>query len=95
MALLKRRVRSGPPGPDAEQRARGRSLLWGMVEDGQGRRAESRLVTPEAYTLTAQTALHIMRKVLAGQVKTGYQTPSSAYGADLIVEMAGVERVDL
>ena len=95
MALLKRQVRGGAPGPDAEQRAKGRSYLWGMVEDGQGSRVESRLVTPEGYALTVQTALHIVRKVLAGQVRAGYQTPSSAYGADLILEIAGVERVDL
>jgi short subunit dehydrogenase-like uncharacterized protein len=95
MELLKRRVQSGAPGPTAEQRARGRSILWGMVEDRQGGRAESRLTTPEGYTLTVQTALHIVRKVLAGQVRAGYQTPSSAYGADLILEIAGVERVDL
>jgi len=95
MDLLTRAVRSGPPGPNAEQRARGRCVLWGQVEDGQGGRAESRLLTPEAYTLTALTALLIMRKVLAGDVHPGYQTASSAYGPDLILEIPGVERVDL
>lgn len=95
MGLLKRRVQSGAPGPDDKQRANGRSLLWGMVEDDQGKRAESLLRTPEAYTLTALTSLLIMRKVLAGQVRSGYQTPSSAYGPDLILEIPGVERADV
>lgn len=93
--LLKRQVRSGPPGPNAEQRASGRCLLWGMVQNAQGDCVESRLVTPEAYTLTALTSLQIMRKVLAGDVHPGYQTPSSAYGADLILEIPGAERVDV
>lgn len=95
MPLLKRRVQTGAPGPSAEQRAEGRSLLWGMVEDKAGQRAESLLRTPEAYTLTALTALLIMRKVLTGQARPGFQTPSSAFGADLIMEIEGVERVDL
>ena len=95
LGLLTRLVRSGAPGPDAEQRASGRCVLWGAVEDGQGGRAESRLVTPEAYTLTALTSLLIMRKVLAGDVHPGYQTASSAYGPDLILEIPGVERVDI
>jgi hypothetical protein len=33
--------------------------------------------------------------VLAGQTSTGFQTPSLAYGADLILEIEGVVRQDL
>lgn len=94
-ALLKQRIRAGAPGPTDAERAAGSSLLWGRVEDDAGRAAEARLRTPEAYTLTAQAALLIARKVLAGQVKPGYQTPSRAFGPDLILELAGVERVDI
>lgn len=93
--LLKDRIRAGAPGPTDAERAAGASLLWGRVEDDAGRAAEARLRTPEGYTLTALTALSIVRKVLAGQFKPGYQTPSSAYGPDLILEIAGVERVDV
>lgn len=93
--LIRRRIRSGAPGPTDAERAQGLSLLWGRVEDDAGHSAEARLRTPEGYTLTALTSLLIVRKVLAGQVKPGYQTPGSAYGADLILEIDGVERVDL
>jgi short subunit dehydrogenase-like uncharacterized protein len=95
MSLLKQRVLSGPPGPSDEERAKGMSLLWGLVEDDIGGRAESRLQTPEGYTLTALSSLLIVRKVLAGQAKPGFQTPSSAFGPDLILEIPGVERQDL
>ena len=95
MGFLKGRVQSGAPGPSDEQRANGQSLLWGVVEDGQGKQVQSLLRAPEGYTLTALTSLHIMRKLLAGQVRPGFQTPSSAYGADLIMEIGGVERFDL
>jgi short subunit dehydrogenase-like uncharacterized protein len=95
MSLFKQRVQSGPPGPTDEERAKGVSLLWGLVEDNGGERAESRLQTPEGYTLTALSSLLIVRKVLAGQVRPGFQTPSSAYGPDLVMEIPGVERTDL
>jgi short subunit dehydrogenase-like uncharacterized protein len=93
--LLKQRIRSGPPGPTDAERSQGLSLLWGRAEDDAGNAVESRLRTPEAYTLTALISLLIARNVLVGEVKPGFQTPSSAYGPDLIMEIAGVERVDL
>jgi short subunit dehydrogenase-like uncharacterized protein len=93
-ALLKRRVRSGPPGPSAEARARGSSVLWGEVTDGTGGRAESRLTGPEGYTLTALTALAITERVLAGDAPPGFQTPSRAYGADFVLNIEGVARSD-
>ncbi|HEU0300509.1 MAG TPA: saccharopine dehydrogenase NADP-binding domain-containing protein [Longimicrobium sp.] len=93
--MMKRAIRKGPPGPTPEQRARGVSLLWGRAEDAGGRRAVSRLRTPEGYTLTARTAVEAVRRVLAGDAPAGFQTPSRAYGADWILEFEGVEREDL
>jgi short subunit dehydrogenase-like uncharacterized protein len=92
--LLKRLVRGQSPGPSDEERARGMSLLWGEVRDDQGACCVSRLHAPEAYTLTALTALAIAEKALAGQAPAGFQTPSRAYGADLILEIPGVMRED-
>ena len=92
--LMKKRIRSAPPGPSGEERARGRSLLWGEVSDGSGRRAASRMRAPEGYTLTAMAALAILERVLAGAPPIGFQTPSSAFGADFVLELAGVVRTD-
>ena len=92
--ILKRSIRKGPPGPTPEQRAKGVSLLWGRVEDAEGRVAVSRLRTPEGYTLTARTAVAAVRRVLAGDAPAGFQTPSRAYGADWILEFEGVARED-
>ncbi len=91
---LKRRIQAGPPGPSDEERARGRTYLWGEVEDGQGRRMISRLRGPEGYTFTVLTALAAMTRVLNGDAPAGYQTPSLAYGPDFVLEVPGVERVD-
>lgn len=93
--MMKRAIRRGPPGPTPEQRARGVSLLWGRVEDGEGRRAVSRLRTPEGYTLTARTAVEAVRRVLAGDAPAGFQTPSRAYGPDWVLEFEGVVREDI
>jgi short subunit dehydrogenase-like uncharacterized protein len=93
--LLKGRVAAAPPGPSDEQRARGRSLVWGEAEDAEGRRAVSRMRTPEGYTLTAVSSVEIVRKVLAGHAPAGFQTPSLAYGPDWVLEMEGVEREDV
>ncbi|HEV8592561.1 MAG TPA: saccharopine dehydrogenase NADP-binding domain-containing protein [Pyrinomonadaceae bacterium] len=83
-----------PGGPTDEERAKGRSLLWGEASDLNGNRVESRLQGPEGYTLTAHAALNIAQKILDGNFTPGYQTPAKAYGADLVLEIDGVSRQD-
>jgi short subunit dehydrogenase-like uncharacterized protein len=89
------RVRRGSAGPGEAARERAESLLWGEVVAADGRRAESRLRGASGYTLTAQTAVHLATKALGGNASTGFQTPSRAYGADVILEISGVTRVDV
>ena len=93
--FLKGRVRAQPPGPSAERRERGVSLVWGEVEDDAGGRAVARMRTPEGYRLTAMTAVTAVARVLAGDAPAGFQTPSTAYGPDWILELEGVEREDV
>ena len=93
--FLKKRIQNQPPGPSERERERGASFVWGEVKDDFGNVAVSRLRGPEGYKLTALTALQIMQHVLAGEFSAGFQTPSKAYGADLILEIEGIERTDL
>jgi short subunit dehydrogenase-like uncharacterized protein len=94
--LLKRLVRSGGPGPTAEERARARGLVWGEVTDDQGRRAVSRLEGPEpGYTWTPIIALDAAQKVLAGTASPGFMTPGLAFGPDFVLECPDVQRVDV
>jgi short subunit dehydrogenase-like uncharacterized protein len=83
-----------PGGPSDEERAKGKTLLWGEASDDDGNRVESRMQCPEGYTVTALAALNLTEKILAGNFTTGFQTPAKAYGADLILEIDGVERQD-
>jgi short subunit dehydrogenase-like uncharacterized protein len=38
------------------------------------------------------STLLITQKVLEGNLKPGYQTPASAYGEDLVLELPNVKR---
>lgn len=93
--FLKKRIKAQPPGPNEEERARGKSFVWGEVKDDSGKKAVSRLRGPEGYTLTALAALAIVGHVLAGNFSIGFQTPSKAYGSDLILEIDGITREDV
>ncbi len=93
--FLKYRVHARAAGPTEAQRAAGQAIIWGRAETADGRAVESRLTTPEPYNLTVLTALWVAEQVLAGHAPAGYQTPSTAYGPDWILELPGVERIDL
>lgn len=83
------------PGPGEERRKKGFSILIGEVTDANGGRAVSKLITPEGYTCTALTTVEIMRRMLNGETKPGFQTPSLAYGPDFILQFEGVRREDI
>lgn len=93
--LAQHRIDRGAPGPSDTQRNRSSCVLWAEVEAPGGHRAQARLYTPDGYTLTAHAAVHVARKVLAGEASPGFHTPAGAFGADLALELEGVRREDL
>jgi len=88
---LKKKIGQRPAGPSDAQREKAQSLVWGRVTDAAGKTASLRLSGPEGYTLTAHSSLIIMQKILQGNFITGYQTPSLAYGENLVMEIPGVK----
>jgi short subunit dehydrogenase-like uncharacterized protein len=88
--FLKKQVDKKRPGPSAEKRGAGKMYLWGQASNGQTT-VESRLTTPNGYTLTAKTAVLIASKIVNDDYKAGYQTPAMAYGSGLILEINGTE----
>ena len=92
--LLRRRIHAGPPGPTEEERARGRSYLWGEATNNAGQGVVSRLQGAEGYTMTVQAALAVVERVLAGDAPPGFQTPSTAYGCDFVLGLEGIVRTD-
>lgn len=83
-----------PTGPSKDKNENGFALLIAEASDGQ-QTVRAKLRTPEAYYLTALTAVEIMKRILDGEYKPGFQTPSKAYGADFILGFDGVKREDL
>ena len=92
---LKGRINARTPGPSAERRAGAQSRLWGEAKDASGNVVRSLLVAPDGYSLTAMTAVGAAARVLAGTVAPGFQTPSTAFGADFILAFPRTEREDL
>jgi short subunit dehydrogenase-like uncharacterized protein len=78
-------------GPSEANRRAGQAVLVGQARNDQGQTVRSRMRTPEGYSLTAATAC----RVVAGEIKPGFQTPSRAFGADYILNFDGVVREDL
>lgn len=89
---IRQKLKAREAGPDALKRDKSQSLVWGQVKNRNGKKVEARLIGPNGYTLTAHSSLLIVQKVLSGDFATGYQTPASAYGADLVLEIPGVQR---
>ncbi|MBW8684522.1 saccharopine dehydrogenase family protein [Chitinophaga rhizophila] len=79
-------------GPNQAVRDKATSYIRGKVSNASGQSAEAHMETPEAYSLTAFSVLVIAKKIINGEYKAGYQTPATAYGADLIMEIDGVKR---
>ena len=85
---------ANPHGPSRMQNETGFNLMVGEMRDAS-RVVRTKLRVPEGYWLTMLTTVEIMKRILSGDLKTGFQTPSLAYGTDFILGFDGVEREDL
>jgi short subunit dehydrogenase-like uncharacterized protein len=66
--------------------------VWGEVLNEAGERAAARLRGPETYTFTVEAALAAVKRALEGARRPGFQTPSTAFGADFVLAIDGVTR---
>lgn len=88
-------VDKGKSGPSQHDLHTGKCYLRGTVWDAAGNIHTSLFNGPNAYLLTAKTAVLIAEKVMTGKFDAGYKTPAMQYGADLILEIADTRREDL
>jgi len=91
-SLIKYKIDNGPAGPGDVMRTQAVSYIWGQVTNAAGKTVTARLRTPEAYDLTAYAVLLITQKILQGNFTPGYQTPATAYGENLVMELPRVQR---
>ena len=94
-SILRSKVDRLPEGPSEADRLAGQAVLVGQARNDQGQTVRSRMRTPEGYSLTAASAFDVARRVAAGDIKPGFQTPSRVFGADYILRFDGVTCEDL
>lgn len=92
-ALLKRGAERRLPGPDEEARAKSRIHVWGEVQNAAGRRVTARVITPDGYSFTAESALAIAASVLAQRPGGGFYTPSQLLGPGFLQTLPGVSPI--
>ena len=68
--------------------------MWGEVRDAAGQTLQSRLRCMNGYSLTARSAVAAARRVLGGDIKPGFQTPSRAFGIGFVLAL-GARITDL
>lgn len=84
-----------PAGPTTKARQNSVAKIYGEVTNKAGKKFAALMTTPNGYELTALSTLTIMQKITTGNAPAGFQTPSSAYTKDLVMEIPGVTRVDI
>lgn len=93
--FLLKKIDQGSAGPSDEHLQTGKCYLRGQVWDAEGNTKVSLFNGPNAYLLTAKTAVLIAEKIIAGNFTPGYKTPAQQYGEDLVLEINTTERTDL
>ncbi len=88
--LLRERA-SRAKGPTEMELQEGRTVVWGEVTDRAGHRRGMKLIGPDGYRFTVESALAAVGRVLAGGVSPGAWTPSQAFGAGFVTTLPGVE----
>lgn len=92
-SIVRSKIEKSVKGPSEEDLKKGRTYILGTISDNDGNSFTAELITPEAYFLTAKTALASALKLSDFKLK-GYLTPAQAFGKDFILEFDNVERID-
>lgn len=80
-------------GPSQHARETGRAIIGARADNAQGQVSEGWLETPEGYEFTRIATVRCVEKVLDGEL-AGALSPAQAFGADFVLEIPGVRRVD-
>lgn len=85
--MLQRKIDQSVTGPTDDQLIQGRTWVWGRVTNLSGAQREMKVQVGNGYRVTAVAGIHIAKRVLEGDVKTGYQTPAGCYGTSLLQQI--------
>jgi short subunit dehydrogenase-like uncharacterized protein len=84
-----------PDGPSAEERDRHRARAVAEVTGADGRAVRSMIETLNGYSFTPLAAVEAARRVLAGQHRSGFQTPVTIFGPGFAESIADTTITDL
>lgn len=84
-----------PDGPSETERLANRYQGAVEVTDAEGKITRSLLDTVNGYTLTAMAAAEAGRRVLAGEVRPGFQTPAALFGSGFAETIADTTIIDV
>lgn len=84
-----------PAGPGIEERSANRYHAAVEVSGADGTEARSVLDTVNGYTFTSMAAAEAARRVLAGEVRPGFQTPSGLFGYGFAETIADTRITDM
>lgn len=87
--IAKKIIHSRPAGLNETERLLSESYFYGEVTNEKGEQKSAVLRVDDAYVNTAQVAVHIVKKIVSGNYKIGFQTPGGLYGSSLILEIKG------
>lgn len=81
-------------GPNAEQRARSRTYVWGEVANAEGKKKAARVETENGYDVTVSGALAMVEELLRREARgeplpAGSITPARLLGADFVARLPG------
>ncbi len=94
---MKRKIERTNSGPSDQRRRDNGCQVWGEVRDAAGNTAKMSIAAPNGYDLTATASLGIVEHLLGGGDAAkggGYFTPSQLMGAEYVLGLPGVRRVD-
>jgi short subunit dehydrogenase-like uncharacterized protein len=80
-------------GPSEQSRTTGKTMIWARATGPGGLQAEAWLETVEPYQFTAKAAVLAVERAAELEL-VGALTPSQAFGADFVLEIAGTKRID-
>lgn len=94
--FMKRRIERTNRGPSEQRRRDNGCYVWGEVRDGSGKLAKLSIAGPNGYDLTVTASLGIAAHLLNRKdgVAGGYYTPSQLMGAEYVLGLPGVRRVE-
>ena len=85
--IIQKQLDKKVTGPDTAARAKGQSLVLGIVKNKKGEELRALLVGPEGYDFTAHAALLAVKRMEIGNFNAGYHTPALLFGVEFATEI--------